>query len=387
MLIAAYGRYNAGTMTKAKFEELEIVVGFNANPSGLLASQLLPTCASVNLVSATTYDWVHNMLQNGVFTVECEELLRAAEPFGVSRTMIQAFLGDSAWEYPQFSKSKTNQLHRIFDKRRIPENNPYKIKASCSELLGVYGLLRLFFETKLADVPELNGNLESFKACCHVLDAVCDAKTHVVPDIHAAARLEQATVTHLRRHQAVYGDLAIKPKHHWQLDVPDQIRRDGMVLDAFIIERTHLTVKRLADHVTNTTTYEKTLISGLLTVQLQAGRADRVTGPRLIGTTSMMPGTDVAIADKMVVWSIEVCVGDVVVRLNGGDPGVVVACAQLADGSLCCFVSELTNVGTVTDCSGKYRNTSQLLAWTAMSLKLCRAWRLQRDGCLFVVYQ
>ncbi len=34
-----------------------------------------------------------------------------------------------------------------------------------------------------------------------------------------------------------------KPKHHWLLNVPAQIAKDNVVLDAFVIERQHVLVK------------------------------------------------------------------------------------------------------------------------------------------------
>ena len=43
--------------------------------------------------------------------------------------------------------------------------------------------------------------------------------------------------------EAAYGEGWMKPKHHWQMDVPRHTQRDGLVLDAFVIERTHLAVK------------------------------------------------------------------------------------------------------------------------------------------------
>ena len=53
----------------------------------------------------------------------------------------------------------------------------------------------------------------------------------------AADRLDSAIAGFLRAHQAAYGIGCTKPKHHWLVDVPAQLRRDGMMLDAFVIKR------------------------------------------------------------------------------------------------------------------------------------------------------
>lgn len=68
------------TLPACKYEDIEFVTGLNRNPDGLLASREL--AAHFNPAEACTYDWVHNMLQDGVFSVEMSAFLRTA---GVSR--------------------------------------------------------------------------------------------------------------------------------------------------------------------------------------------------------------------------------------------------------------------------------------------------------------
>ncbi len=66
------------------------------------------------------------------------------------------------------------------------------------------------------------------------------AKTGLVTADEGSVQLENGTGRFLRLHQEAYGKDALKPKHHWLLDIPSQLRRDGMILDAFVIERQHL---------------------------------------------------------------------------------------------------------------------------------------------------
>lgn len=75
MLREANRRVSSGDMTMTKFEELQVASGFNFNPDGLLASRRLADHCS--LIHCVTYDWVHTLLQDGVFVVEAALIVKA----------------------------------------------------------------------------------------------------------------------------------------------------------------------------------------------------------------------------------------------------------------------------------------------------------------------
>ena len=100
-----------------------------------------------------TYDWVHTLLQQGVMNAEIEGLLIWSSGLGISREAVQAFLKDEAWAFPNNTRHLARQLHRIFDVSRVSSTKPDKIRGTCSELLGVYGMLRLTLAVQC--VPQL----------------------------------------------------------------------------------------------------------------------------------------------------------------------------------------------------------------------------------------
>jgi hypothetical protein len=118
----------------------------------------------VDPIAVTTYDWMHTLLQGGVLNEEIEALLTEAGAFGISRRSIQEFLREPSWRFPQCSKAKAKQLHRIFDEKRQSDTQPDKVKCSCAEALGVYGLLRFFLETAIGDEAGLHNHMASFRA-------------------------------------------------------------------------------------------------------------------------------------------------------------------------------------------------------------------------------
>lgn len=134
-------RCDRGTMSKAAFADVEVALGFRRNSFGVVADTEL--CELVRPEESFTYDWCHTMLQGGVLTVEVEGVLEAS---AADRAALKAFLSDQRWCFPAQTKGKSRNLHRIFDERRVA-NDSRQVKASCSEFLGVYGLLR-FFSTR-----------------------------------------------------------------------------------------------------------------------------------------------------------------------------------------------------------------------------------------------
>ena len=113
---------------------------------------------------------MHTLLQGGVFISEVEAILISASHL-LSRQQIQDFLRDESWQFPHSKKSKNKQLHRIFDEKRRSATDPSKVKCSCSEALGVYGMLRFLLETNIGTADDVLLQLDSFRKLCRVLDA------------------------------------------------------------------------------------------------------------------------------------------------------------------------------------------------------------------------
>lgn len=116
-------------MTKARFEALEKSLGLRYNPDGLLANVHLRP--HVNPMSVMTWDWVHNMLQDGTLTVEASELLRAVAP-EVTNETIRQFL-QSGWCFPAAQQRKGQNLWRIFAASRESAGDPSQVHVWCVE--------------------------------------------------------------------------------------------------------------------------------------------------------------------------------------------------------------------------------------------------------------
>ena len=207
-------------------------------------------------------------------------------------------------------------------------------------------------------------------------------KQGLVPVDDGAAQLEAATQNFMILHQRCYGGQHLKPKHHWMMDLGPQVRRDRMILDAFVIERQHLLVKSVAEHVRNTSQFEVSVLSSLINVQIRTVRELKI-GDELMGRTSHLEGMPgVQVSDKMAIHDFIVAVNEVVLR--GHEAGVVVTCAREGP-ELFCFVAPMVKLATVTVQAVKFRRTTTLAVWRAVDLQQCIAWKEDPDGAVLVL--
>ena len=139
-VIAGREQVVAGTLAPGKQLELQRALGLNDNEHGILADARLK--AILDPVKIMTWDWVHNMFNDGTFCIEVERFMQACAPLGVRRSDVQDFLKDPAWFFPASSGSKSRGLHHVFNVCRESTVDNTKIKANASEWISLVGLFR-----------------------------------------------------------------------------------------------------------------------------------------------------------------------------------------------------------------------------------------------------
>jgi hypothetical protein len=149
-------------------------------------------------------------------------------------------------------------------------------------------MLKCNFNLRLADDPGFAPHLASFNALCRSLDMILDSK-YGVRSITAASvgELEDLLGRHLTQHVAIYGDGHARLKHHWLVDCLQQSLRDGLALDALVIERMHVALKAVAAHAKKTRAYERPVLTDVLTTALRDDRASVSLG--LLGQAAVNP--------------------------------------------------------------------------------------------------
>ena len=249
--------------TRAEIERQERAAGLNINANGVIADLSLRPL--VGPVSSLTFDWQHTYLSNGVASQEVHMFLKSCRQAGIADiwSLLQQYCG-AEWSFPSQNKQKALSIVEVFNKTREKACHDH-FKSGASELLTVYPLVRRFAESiLLSQFPVLQQNVLSFTLCCKVLDMLQDAKGGVAQsDVLAAA-----ICNHLQQHKRVYGEDDWKPKLHYSLHIPQQVLRDNMLFDCFVVERSHQVPKLLAADVKKTETFEKTVIARSLLVRV-----------------------------------------------------------------------------------------------------------------------
>ena len=200
-----------------------------------------------------------------------------------------------------------------------------------------------------------------------------------------ASSLYRATLEHLRKHRSVYGTTEWLPKFHYALHLPQQIDRYRVLLDCFVVERSHLLPKLIAEAIYNPATFERSAIARVVLARMQdLATFDERSG--LMGAdVAMCPelsralGADAVVSTTGRFDGIHICRGDVLLvdaytlRLSG-----ICKCHN----SFCSLGTVLDLVRTLSPSSSVWRQQAgvQMLQWTGQRVRRCHAWTHSADN-------
>ena len=331
-LIADHLVLQATLLNKGQMEQLEKCSGLNCNPDGLLFDAEMREIVDPMI---TTFDSMHVYYNHGVASNETHAFLEAAhQKCGLTYARIHAYISSAGWKPPSSMHSKIDPA-KVFTEARSRASKD-NLKSMATELLAVLPLLRQLAATTLATHAGLQPELQSFFAMCKCVDILQQLKSSAAPSVDACNELRVAQRQHLLLHKACYGSEHIKPKNHYAFHIPDQIIRDGVLLDAFTLERKHKNAKRLATTVANGRDFESSVLSRLLAEQL-ASMPDSFCADALVGRQADCPEVANAIGEDACTVSerarchgVNIQVNDVLLANNQAMQ--VLACVSCSSG-------------------------------------------------------
>ena len=211
LCVSSQQEHAAGRMYRTHLEDFQRRLGLKATEEGLLADPELRR--HIDWMGTLRYDWPHTFLSDGIVGAEMWALVAAGERHHIlSQHDIYAFLNED-WHYPRQTKGKQKVLCRLFNEHAQKANeDALAIKASMSDLLGLYGLLRHFVEARLPEDRRMAAEVYNFQLVCKAVDLLLAAKKRRVPVRAAGRQLHALLEQHLQRHVQTHGTSRVRPK-------------------------------------------------------------------------------------------------------------------------------------------------------------------------------
>ena len=387
--VEAHRLVASGDLSRNKCNDTFKALGFTATEHGLLADEQLRQ--RLTFMDIIRYDWAHSFLADSMVGKEMWELIAAATTHGLfSQEDLHAFL-DEPWQFSGKKGQKAtkwNQLKLVFNEWRSETNESHNaVKAGMSELLGLYSLLRHFVEVRVRDITKIRREVEIFLLTCQAIDILLAAKKRRVTVKEAGAELLGTLQVHMRLRTEHFGSRNITPKFHWAFDIAECMMADGFLVDAFALERVHLRVKAVANHIKNTRSYESSLLAGATTSHLNncSDKEGWASGEVLVGKlTTVREAPGIIAAETATYFGETFAVGTMVCR--GEELGVVRAC--LRDANDCALiVQKVQVVSKLSSHSFKYTmGDATNCVWRMCEAVNCIAWQQAgEDGVAIIL--
>lgn len=373
--------HSRDTSTKGQHQRFELLYGLVDSPCGILWDK--PLREFVKPASTITYDPMHALVSNGIVQNETSLLLSALRSINVAWGHVLSFC-QSDW-YVCRSLGSRKVLEDCFAPARSKSfTKEGTFKAGASEMLLVAPVICFFLRKVTGIAAKIPQQTESYEALCKVLKMVGAMKQGAAIATELGVAMEQ----HALAFAAAYPDAEAKPKNHYALHVPAQSEQSRILLDAFVGERKHGGIKRLAGHIQNTTVFELSLITTAVVNQIEwladpTHLCDGLVSPQKCSEL----GAAASIASSMVWNGTRIATNDCIFR--EGNVFIITACADLAPG-LALIVDRYRKAKQVSTCASLWRregNDSEILELVPGELLQLVPIRYQEDFLTIVCLQ
>ena len=258
-----------GRKTLGELKEHRRDLGFKPTPEGVWGHRL---CAQlVDPTEKAIFDWLHNCVQDGVFSAEFISYMSNVPAASVDN--LQSFL-DSGWRFPHAAglvRSSFNVLLSTVQCGHLSGHN----RPSATQVLTCCGLVRFWICDHVAS---------PYKSCLNaILDFMgliqyakySEDQIKAENAVHAVAT-EMLTVykRYVDASSAVHGSDWAIAKTHWNWHVIFQYAARGRIYDTFPVERSHRRVKPFARMVEDTSVFGTSVLTKLVAFQCKEGLLD-----------------------------------------------------------------------------------------------------------------
>ena len=239
-------------VTDAAREEKETVVyGYNWTPWSIILNKRF----DIDVASAIMFDWVHCYVSDGLadkeFGVFMKVMHRVTTQNGMHHSCTYAALGEylCGWKWPKGRGNPMHLLDAAHAKRFIKSED---FACTASEFLTLAPIINRFLKRVVFQQVEgthVDKNVLSMIAVLDVIGLLqaCKVKGAVSPET-----LYEFIKLHLDYFKTAYGDIEMRPKHHYVLHLAKMLERFGILMGTLTHERKHRAVKRYSRGATRT---------------------------------------------------------------------------------------------------------------------------------------
>lgn len=135
------------------------------------------------------------------------------------------------------------------------EKDAEHFKCSASQAVGLIPIIAFFLERALP-AGTLDAAVQCFLLLHRILDQLASVPRHAVDSTVLQENLSAYVLTY----RALYGAEKIKPKFHAALHFAYFLRKHGMLVSCWTHERRHKRLKRAANDIYNTRTFEHSVL-------------------------------------------------------------------------------------------------------------------------------
>ena len=323
-------------LKKTHFEHEETLRGINFNPFGVLLCEELR--ALVKPVTSSLYDPLHVWWSSGLVHYELNLFLHCLRLHANKKKLPLRFK-DIRSEYQEWHFPNQEQRCQTTVEQLFADSREESFRGNATDMI----MALTFLEHYLLDIAPLGhlGGLEkefaSVRALVETCGIVMALKYGGDPDI-LLPRLESSIAKHMNVFCGAYGADKLKPKHHQQMHVLEQMRKRRLgahgrrlpptpYADCFSAERKNKKAKASADRMTDPKCFGLTALAILVNDQMR--RLHELTfKDHLVGRIVASPefGADVSSANAVVANGERFAEGDIVE--TDGCAFQVVSCAR-----------------------------------------------------------
>jgi hypothetical protein len=198
-------------------------------------SPLADATLQIKLISVLAWDWMHVYYSSGVFSNELSEFNSRLEKEGLGGVNINTYIHMFVWP-----KRYANG-YAVF--QAAEGSDDYSPSGTASEFLSITPVIAKYIENVVIPTGKCTREAHSMMALVDVTDMLILSSHGKIADPQV---LDDAIDLHLTLHATAYGKAIWKPKNHYALHLPAQLRKYGFLPAVFVQERKHRTIKRHA---------------------------------------------------------------------------------------------------------------------------------------------